>query len=99
MDGDTALKYARSRHSTSDFDRSIRQQLLIKALKERLFAAGTITNPAALSQILSALTDHLDSDLSLASMAETAFNYRSIGNDSIKVFSLNNECGSLRECK
>lgn len=99
MGGDRALKYARSRHSTSDFDRSIRQQLLIKAMKEKLFTAGTITNPAALSQILSAVTDHLDSDLSLASMAETAFSYRSIGNNGIKVFSLNNECGSLRECK
>lgn len=30
FDGDTALKYARSRHSTSDFDRSNRQQLIIK---------------------------------------------------------------------
>ncbi len=30
FDGATALKYARSRHSTSDFDRSERQQLLLK---------------------------------------------------------------------
>ena len=99
MDGESALKYARSRHSTSDFDRSIRQQLLIKALKERIFAAGTITNPAALSRIFSAITEHLDSDLSLANMAETAFAYRSIGTNNIQVFSLNNECGSLRGCK
>ncbi len=32
FDGETALKYARSRHSTSDFDRSARQQLLLSAL-------------------------------------------------------------------
>ncbi|HBY75354.1 TPA: hypothetical protein DEG21_05965, partial [Patescibacteria group bacterium] len=37
LDGKTALKYARSRHSTSDFDRSLRQQLVIKAIKEKLF--------------------------------------------------------------
>jgi anionic cell wall polymer biosynthesis LytR-Cps2A-Psr (LCP) family protein len=28
--------YARSRHSTSDFDRSERQQQVIKAIKEKL---------------------------------------------------------------
>ena len=36
LDGDTALKYARSRHSTSDFDRAKRQQDLIKAVKAEL---------------------------------------------------------------
>ena len=30
FNGERALKYARSRHSTSDFDRSERQQLIIK---------------------------------------------------------------------
>lgn len=33
---ETALNYARSRHSTSDFDRSIRQQQIIKALRDKL---------------------------------------------------------------
>lgn len=32
FDGETALKYARSRHSTSDFDRSARQQRILSAL-------------------------------------------------------------------
>ncbi|PZM84805.1 hypothetical protein DLH72_02945 [Candidatus Gracilibacteria bacterium] len=36
MNGDQALKYSRSRHSTSDFDRSLRQQQVIQAVKERL---------------------------------------------------------------
>lgn len=38
FNGKTALMYARSRHSTSDFDRSIRQQLLVRALKEKLLS-------------------------------------------------------------
>jgi LCP family protein required for cell wall assembly len=45
FDGSTALKYARSRHSTSDFDRSERQQIIIKAIKERALSAGFLTNP------------------------------------------------------
>ncbi len=38
LDGATALKYARSRHSSSDFSRSQRQQLIIKAITEKLSA-------------------------------------------------------------
>ena len=36
LDGDTALKYARSRHTTSDFDRAKRQQKLIIAIKDKM---------------------------------------------------------------
>jgi|GEM_PF-1037365 hypothetical protein len=42
MDGALALKYARSRHAAghaSDFDRSLRQQLVIDALKNKLVAS------------------------------------------------------------
>lgn len=36
MDGETALIYARSRHSTSDFDRAQRQQQILAAMKRKL---------------------------------------------------------------
>lgn len=36
LDGQTALKYARSRHTTSDFSRSQRQQLIIKSLLQKI---------------------------------------------------------------
>lgn len=36
MDWETALKYARSRHSTSDYDRSLRQQQVIQAIKNKI---------------------------------------------------------------
>ncbi len=36
IDGATALKYTRSRYSTSDFDRSQRQQLIIKATIDKM---------------------------------------------------------------
>ena len=36
LDGSTALKYARSRHTTSDFDRAKRQQKLIIAIKDKM---------------------------------------------------------------
>lgn len=36
FDWNTALNYARSRHSTSDFDRGMRQQQIIEAVKNKL---------------------------------------------------------------
>jgi polyisoprenyl-teichoic acid--peptidoglycan teichoic acid transferase len=36
MDGQLALKYARSRHQTSDFDRAKRQQQVITALRDKV---------------------------------------------------------------
>jgi len=40
MDGDIALKYARSRHSTSDFSRSLRQQQIMMAIKDKILSSG-----------------------------------------------------------
>jgi hypothetical protein len=40
LDGDTALKYARSRHSTSDFARSLRQQAIIEGIKDKILETG-----------------------------------------------------------
>ena len=39
LDWDTALKYARSRHTTSDFDRALRQQKLMIAIKDKMLEA------------------------------------------------------------
>lgn len=43
MNGEKALSYARSRHSTSDFDRSRRQQIIIKAVINKLLSLGSLS--------------------------------------------------------
>lgn len=45
LDGETALSYVRSRHSTTDFNRSARQQEVLSALKLKL------ENPAVLGEL------------------------------------------------
>jgi anionic cell wall polymer biosynthesis LytR-Cps2A-Psr (LCP) family protein len=40
MSGERALQYARSRHSTSDFARSLRQQLIVEAVMNKLKSNG-----------------------------------------------------------
>ena len=42
--------------------------------------------------------EHLDTDMTLAKMAEVAYSYKSIKTDDIKILSLNNECVSLKQC-
>jgi LCP family protein required for cell wall assembly len=42
MDGKRALEYARSRMSTTDFDRAKRQQLILLAIRERALSLGAI---------------------------------------------------------
>ena len=44
LNGTIALKYARSRHSSSDFSRSQRQQLIIKGLIEKMVNQGLSIN-------------------------------------------------------
>jgi LCP family protein required for cell wall assembly len=68
MDGSAALKYARSRYTTSDFDRAKRQQVIIKALKEKALSAGVMANPAKLSGIINIVGDHFRTDMQLWEM-------------------------------
>lgn len=57
MDGETALKFVRSRHGTngesSDFARSKRQQKVLLALKEKILSLGTLINPQKIYKIIS----------------------------------------------
>lgn len=65
LDGETALKYARSRESTSDFDRSRRQQLLLVALANKALGISTLTNPAKISSLISSVGNHLQTNVQL----------------------------------
>ncbi len=64
MGGKEALLYARSRHSTSDFDRSERQRQLLVALKQKVLSVGTFSNPARLDGLASTFGKNIYSDLS-----------------------------------
>jgi LCP family protein required for cell wall assembly len=59
MDGETALKYARSRETTSDFDRAKRQQQIIFAIKEKALSLGILSNPVRMTEIMQSLGNHV----------------------------------------
>lgn len=67
LDGQGALFYARSRHTSprGDFDRAERQRVLIGALSKKITSAGTYTNPVKISQLMDAFGDHIATDMSI----------------------------------
>lgn len=63
LDGSTALKFARSRETTSDFDRAARQQKIIAAVREKTLNAGFLANPKNILDIVHVIGDHVHTDL------------------------------------
>jgi polyisoprenyl-teichoic acid--peptidoglycan teichoic acid transferase len=69
FDGERALEYARSRETTSDFDRSRRQQLIMLAVRQRVFSLNAIPRMLAL---LGALQDNVRTNLRPADLRPLA---------------------------
>ncbi|MEA2065459.1 MAG: LCP family protein, partial [Patescibacteria group bacterium] len=67
MNGNRALKYARSRHGSngenSDFARSERQQKVLLAAKEKILSYRFWLNPKKIGAVLSDLDTHIITDL------------------------------------
>lgn len=63
MDGALALKYVRSRKTTSDFDRSRRQQQVMSAVKEKTLSLNILANPKKVTDIINILGDHIRTNM------------------------------------
>lgn len=71
LDGATALKYVRERHSDpeGDFGRAKRQQQVIQALKNKAFSLGTLTNIVAINRLIDTLGESIKTDIAVEDMA------------------------------
>ncbi len=70
LNGEQALAYARSRQTTSDFDRAARQQQVAVAFKDKVLSSRLFTNPTEIAKLQTTLKDHFKTDLSLREMAK-----------------------------
>ncbi|MCF7834779.1 LCP family protein [Candidatus Gracilibacteria bacterium] len=63
LDGKTALMYARSRHTTSDFDRSLRQQQIINSIKDKLLSGGNIKSVSKIKELYGDYTQMVNTNI------------------------------------
>ncbi|OGN16774.1 MAG: hypothetical protein A3C88_00195 [Candidatus Yanofskybacteria bacterium RIFCSPHIGHO2_02_FULL_50_12] len=63
LNGQSALYYARSRYSTSDFDRSRRQQQIMFAIKEKLVALDFFADPVKSFSIMNLIRSNIKTDV------------------------------------
>ncbi len=79
LDGETALKFVRSRHAVGekgDFGRAKRQQILLKAVGEKILDIGFVTK---IPSLLTSLEDHIRTDVPLRLVKENLkelYNFR-----------------------
>jgi polyisoprenyl-teichoic acid--peptidoglycan teichoic acid transferase len=72
LDGTTALKYARSRHSTSDFDRSARQQVIIQAIKNKAIEEKIYSSPIAIKRMYEQFRENVETNLKITELISLA---------------------------
>ncbi len=72
LDGETALKYVRSRKTTSDFDRSKRQQKLLFAIKEKAMSKNILLNPGRIKDLYYSVNDNIETNFSIRHIIELA---------------------------
>ncbi|MBP9801624.1 MAG: LCP family protein [Candidatus Moranbacteria bacterium] len=59
LDGDKALCFARSRKTSSDFERAKRQQMVVEAIKKQALSTGTLTSFDKVTGIIASLGDNV----------------------------------------
>ncbi len=85
MDGELALKYARTRHTGSDFDRLRRQQQVILAVRDKVLRLGMLPQLLPkLPELLKTVGDAVQTDLQLDEMVNLAQLASQIDNEHIK---------------
>jgi len=92
MDGEKALKFARSRHGividgegseASDFARAERQQKILTAIRDKALSLGTIVNPKVISDSLQALGNNIRTNMEPWEMLKFAEMANSINQEEI----------------
>jgi LCP family protein required for cell wall assembly len=87
MNGDLALKYARSRHAAgiegSDFARARRQQKIIQAVKDKVFSMQTLLNPTLIADIINELEEHVTTNLKIWEMIKLWSAFKDVANEDI----------------
>ncbi len=91
LNGKTALKYVRSRHTSSDFDRGRRQQQVLLELKEKALSEGLLGSPAKLKAFYRTLRAHIETNMDLGSMITLAGIASRFSSESVYNFNIHDD--------
>jgi len=95
MNGNEALKYARSRQTTTDFDRAARQQQIVMAVKDKILSEGFALDQEKIIALKNVLDDHVKTDMSLPEMLRLAEIGQRLSDKNITRHVLDNSADSL----
>ncbi len=84
MDGELALKYMRTRHGSTDFDRSQRQQQLILAFRDQVLASGITGISRRIPAVYQTVTDGIFTDLTVRELTSVLMAGIEINPDNIQ---------------
>jgi LCP family protein required for cell wall assembly len=85
LDGATALKFARTRHQTSDFERAERQQQVLYAIRDRILDVEMLPQLIVQSPtMLSQLSDNVYTGLNIDQMIQLAWYLKDIEAENIR---------------
>ncbi|MBD3269911.1 hypothetical protein GF376_00105 [Candidatus Peregrinibacteria bacterium] len=99
LDGKKALQYARSRKSTSDFDRAERQQAILIAVKNKINSSGLLRNIDTLVNGLNSVFNKVDTNIGVFEFIEKYDNFKGYAISSGNVLSTENYLYSTKNSK
>lgn len=83
FNSETALYYARSRYSSSDFDRARRQHDILMAVAKKATGLGVLANPVKLNRMLDSIATGVKTDIGFLDMVRLLGYAKSITGDSL----------------
>lgn len=84
--------YARSRHSSSDFDRSLRQQEIISSLKSKVSNLGYFKDRKKIIKLYNIFSEYVETDMGLSDMLSLGLKIKSWEGNDMLSFNLNDSC-------
>lgn len=87
MDGQLALKYARSRHTAgiegSDFARARRQQKILEAVKEKVISLNILFKPTTIAHLISTVQENFSTNLKIWELVRLWDMFKNINTEDI----------------
>ena len=89
LDGETALKYARSRHTSSDFGRSARQQQLLSVMAHKAKEEGILKDAGAITSFMKIMSENVETTMTLRELIGAANMGQKLDREKIVTMQLN----------